>query len=389
MGKRRRENEAHAGQDESKFNDESKVDSMNVEGEKKNQRKKKNEVAGKSKEKKGGISVQSGGKIVFSWTAAQEIMVLKELVKLAKMDTSKPLDNSGINWEVLAVAVGERLDQSVTRTQIYEKTRRLKERYLRNEESMSRGKFSSFKNKDDEKMFKFSQKVWGVCGSPDLQRNEKNRNFPAGDFAKEFNESNQSQSRGRLFNDAEVQKTEKEQRSEDLGRAQSYHNKPEQLLDNAVNTFNEDGSDNNSHEQGLTNAGNVSNEQTKPVKAPGLRGEGKSEFLQQRQTTLIPSEKVASHSSNHEGGEEIKRIMDGFYSEHQALLEDVQKSCMTVLEDMEAKFLSILSNIVRGMQSAWMGVGAHISSVDMMLQDLASWDSMIDRCASLSTANAR
>ncbi|MCO5560781.1 hypothetical protein L7F22_014401 [Adiantum nelumboides] len=345
MGKRRRDKGAHAEQEESNFNDESTVNSMNVHGMKKQQTKKKNGVAGTSMAKKGG---QSGGKKFFSWTTAQETMFVKELVKFAKMATSKPLDNSNINWEQLAVTVGERLGQKFTRTQIYEKTRRLKERYMKNHENLSSGKLDSLKTKDDEKLFKLSEKVWGACGSLDLhQPVEKNSNLPSPDLC------------DRLLNDSEAQEMEEEHRVEVFERNHSHPTKREEQLDDAVNVFHDDGSDNTS----LEHAGDGFNEQTKP------------------------DQKVASHLSNDKSIEDIKRTIETFHSEHQALLEDVQKSCMTVLEDMEAKFLNVMSNTVRGIGSAWMGVGANIPLVDMMLQDPVSWDNTNDNCRSLTVAN--
>ncbi|MCO5556856.1 hypothetical protein L7F22_010410 [Adiantum nelumboides] len=345
MGKRRRDKGAHVGQEESNFNDESTVNSMNVHGIKKQKTKKKNGVAGTSMAKKGG---QSGGKKFFSWTTAQETMAVKELVKLAKLATSKPLDNSSINWEQLALAVGERLGQKFTRTQIYEKTRRLKERYIKNHENLSCGKLDSFKTKDDEKLFKLSEKVWGTRGSPDLQQPIENSNLPSPDLC------------GRLLNDAEIQETEEQHRVDVFGRDHSHPTKQEEHLDDAVNNvFHDDESNNTSHEH----AGNGSNDQKKP------------------------DQKVASHLSNDKSIEDIKRTIETFHSEHQALLEDVQKSCMTVLEDMEAKFLSVMSNTVRGIGSAWKGFGANIPLVDMMLQDPVSWDNKMDNFRSLTDAN--
>lgn len=367
MGKRKRNNESQDGQKES-----------NLSG--KNRARKKNGAAGQSVEKK---SDQSGGKRVFSWTSEQMIVVLKELAKLAKAHTSKPLDNSSVNWEQLAVAVGERLEQNVTRTQIYEKARRLKERYVKNQESVSRGELSSFKNKDDEKMFKLSHKVWGVGEAPELKPVEEEEDLPSCNLESSSNEgqsngsvshdakaqktqkeptsndlkkgrlqSNRSEqqldnSHGSVSHDAKAQKTQKDLASKDLKKGRLQSNKCEQQLDNAVNT---------SHDEDLNDVGNTSHEEVFNDAGDGSREQTK------------PDVKVALQL-NREGG--IKRSIEMFHSEHQALLKDVQKSCMAVLQDMKAKFLRVLSNTDRRSRSPWMGLSAPLSPVDVMADKVA------------------
>lgn len=265
-------------------------------------------------------------KKAFSWSSAQETIALSELVKLTNVDAGESLDKIRVDWEQLAAAVGERLDYNLTRNQMYEKARRLKERYIR------MGRVDSFKNEDDEKMYKLSQQIWGTLGAIRLHLEEEH-NLRSGNLEKKFSDVDNIHKDDSLPDDAKVDApgvtVEKETTPKKHGKDPVSHSEPK---------------------QGITAAHVQAN----------------------------PDLDLASRSKINAIQGDTQKTFEVFHAEHQALLKELEKSCTTVLQDMQVKVLSMM-NTVRGNQFPCIGGGNFIAQIPL------SWDKMVDNCLSSST----
>eukprot|EP00250_Pteridium_aquilinum_P012619 c20840_g1_i1 orf=471-1607(+) len=314
-------------------------------------RKRVNDSAGKiaarqSKEVKGlkgGPSGDLGAKKPFNWSPAHEIIALSELVKLANVDAGHSLDNNTIDWEQLALTLGQRLDHNLSRIQVYEKTRRLKERYTKTHKKISRG-VPSLKNDNDHKIYKLSQQLWGTDRALSLQLEEEEHGLPPGNLENKSSEVDDHHQHGSSLNDTEVEivglntakeNTSKEHRRDPLCSTERGQGKP-----NAKNSSPE-------HAMPLTSLSNIR----------GIEGDTQKTF-------------------------------DVFRGDHQALLKELEKSCETVLQDMQVKFLTMMNNSVRGgSEISCMGTGGRVPSLDVIMQAPVSWDKMVDKCLAETSTN--
>ncbi|KAH7405601.1 hypothetical protein KP509_15G077300 [Ceratopteris richardii] len=418
----------------------------------KKQTRMKNETAGRLEGKKGlrrghpGKTVQ---KNVLYWTPAQEIVVLDELMKLAKLDVSKPLDNGDINWGHLAVTVGERLEHNLTRTQLYEKVRRLKSRYAKHKENVIDGKYSCFKTEEDIKIYEISQEVWEASEILGLSQHVEEHDFPfcsldhlcevINDKVLEMQEAKYMlENPGRIhLNQNEQEQMQKEKHMLE-GPETMYlgQNVKEKGINGAIDRNQEQESshtrdapwmrgndavqdsyehtevdpevifqskekntessievpfqkekhvledpgtmylDQNVEEKGIdgasdtpwmggSNALQYSYEHTKVNTGVVFQ----SKEVHTKSPIEVPFQLQGSANNNTELSHgAIKSIIEGFQSQQQALLKDLQNNCITLLKDIQEKCSSILRSSLMKRQGSWIAFGAPLSAFNLMLQ---------------------
>lgn len=299
------------------------------------------EAAHKSRAKnlQSGPSGDSGAKKPFTWSSAQEIIALSELAKFVTVDAGQPVDSRSIHWEQLAGTVGKRLDCDLTRIQMYEKARRLKERYSSVDQKISEGKLNSFKNADEEKIYNLSQQIWGNCGALRLhleeEEEEEEQDLLPGKLEKRFRDaigSHKDDSQEGLQDEIpELNMEQETAASEDLNHPLRPEVPPSQ-----------------GHEE------------------ENAAGESSEEQIEKTVRDLAL--KLRTHAM--EG--DTQRTFEVFHAEHQALLKELQKSCEGVLEEMQAKFLIMINNAVKAAGGShappplWMGGGRCMPQLDFM-----------------------
>ncbi|KAH7366282.1 hypothetical protein KP509_18G071200 [Ceratopteris richardii] len=300
---------------------------VKVQGTKKKRSREQNEVQGQSKGKKkihGGIFVDSAGKTVLRWSPTEEIVLLEELGKLGKRDASKPLDNSSINWEQLAVVVGERLQHELTRTQVYEKARRLKERYFRNYENIRKGKSNNMTSEEDTEMYKLSQVVWGNFGIPGLEKDDGEHDLPS-----------ENVKEGSIdHTEADVREVQVEQHiQEDLQKTNfNLKKKPQQELNDAIHIMKkQEANDEEHNSHGQT-------ESTALVPSQLHKRDKDTETALNSKVGNMESIRTSPFNK-----EVIKGIMQDFKSEQEALLKDLENDCTIIVKGMQEKILPMLN----------------------------------------------
>lgn len=334
MGKRVRNKEVKAERrgpklvkDESKAADSSRRVSSSTVVKAGSDRK---NVAGKvaASQYEGRTSFKEGGpgsKIPLAWTPAKEIIALAELFKSMNVDAGQPLDTSNIDWEQLATKVGQRLNQNLTRIQIYEKARRLKERYVRIHKQVGEGQPITFKNEDEEGVYKLSQQIWG---SSEAQPHQE-----------------------KLLNVA------------NMHEGDSLPGAP---------------------------GGEIPGETVEKESAPKMSTRSSSEPKEGTTATHThanPDSNFALESKIDASMErDTQKTLEMFQAEQQALLKQLEKSCVTVLQNMQSNFLSMMNNTVRGSPFASMGGGGGFVSVFDYTEGHFSWDKLVNKCLYSATS---
>ncbi|XXG69434.1 hypothetical protein AAC387_Pa06g2307 [Persea americana] len=91
------------------------------------------------------------------WTPEDELSILKAIIEFSKKGSDVTSDMNGFHQFVKKL-----LNVDMTKTQVSEKVRRMKKKYLNTAEKARKGKEPSFPKDHDKLMYELSKQIWGV-----------------------------------------------------------------------------------------------------------------------------------------------------------------------------------------------------------------------------------
>lgn len=258
------------------------------------------------------------------WTSEEETLLLSEILGIVRSDNGLPVKKSSdIDWDHVLKKVSKKLGDDLTRSQVYEKARRLKSRYLTSEQKLNAG--GSFKNVSDEEIYTLCQQIWGEVKTlrlhleeddedPDLATNNKLKNEPGHDARSQHADFQQ-------LEDAETVQITMEK--ENLGDASKCYPSESGVPSSKV------------HEEKVSMINVCQNQKDKPVEDTGRE--------------------VTSHTMCWDA----QKMLETFHLEHQAFVKEVEDSCQLVLQEMQVKLVTVVNNVVKEaanqFPSSWIG----------------------------------
>lgn len=261
------------------------------------------------------------------WTPREEIILLSVIADIVRPGIGSTVNNADIDWNQLLEKVSQKLEGNVTRRQVYEKARRLKNKFSNVERKLNSGRFSTFKDANEEEAYRLYQQVWGSHGTLCLELEEEDdpalgtqKMEKSGHAVISHRFDHQGLEDAKTF-----QFTAKNESQASLGKNSSY--------ESIVPFFKE-------HNAVLDEI------------YPNLK-----------ETPVEDREKELGSGAMKWDAE---RILEMVSSEYQAFLSKIRNSCQLALEAMQEKFEAMVSNAVKesaNQVSPWMG-GIHMSSFD-------------------------
>lgn len=105
-------------------------------------------------------SDENMSKVIFKWGEKDEIILLNQIVDYK----AKTGDDVSSRMNVFYKYVKDSLGVTLTKSQVYEKIRRLKKKFETNAEKQQNGEQPVFSRPHESKLFELSQKIWGSEG---------------------------------------------------------------------------------------------------------------------------------------------------------------------------------------------------------------------------------
>ncbi|KAL4383648.1 hypothetical protein GQ457_15G012250 [Hibiscus cannabinus] len=166
-----------------------------------------------SKRKRPSLSASNGGAgavkspvTVRRWSETEEIAILKGLVEYRSREGADSFKDSGSGFYDF---IKKRFKTDVSKTQLSEKTRRLKNKYKANAEKGQNGNDPDLPNPHDHKCFQLSKKIWGnETNEKSNHTRKKTKNLGSADEDKSIEEEGKTEKKTKALSSEDGGKTE-------------------------------------------------------------------------------------------------------------------------------------------------------------------------------------